>query len=277
MYFFIILIISLKELNDIIYRQQNNLVIYYMRIYCINLEHRKDRKQHSLEQFTKMGIPHDTVVYPHFTKDERGGAYGCFESHMKIWNDFYTNFPNEKYCLVFEDDFVAPPNSNYIIKKATEYLGKYNDIDIIFLHDICISVDNEANNHLFTCGYGATTHAMMVTRRYIGNIITKYGKLPEPNGRHIDFEISLGQFDKDNVLYSEKVFFTKEECFTQLMNNSDNYFSMFDEFVRKHFLTQQEQQQILKFFFKEMRKNKIIDDDQIKSFFLLLAHTIVRM
>jgi hypothetical protein len=44
-----------------------------MRIYCINLEHRKDRKQHSLEQIRKMCVSHDNVVYPHFTKDKRGG------------------------------------------------------------------------------------------------------------------------------------------------------------------------------------------------------------
>jgi len=45
-----------------------------MRIYCINLEHRGDRKQLSLEQFTKMGVSHDKVMYPHFTKDKRGGG-----------------------------------------------------------------------------------------------------------------------------------------------------------------------------------------------------------
>ena len=118
-------------------------------IYCINLEHRKDRKQHSLEQFTKMGVSHDNGVYPHFTKDKRGGVYGCFDSHMKIRNDFYTNYPNEKYCLVFEDDFIAPSNYKRIIKKATEFLDKnYEDVDILFLHDVCIKTENKANNHL---------------------------------------------------------------------------------------------------------------------------------
>ena len=57
-------------------------------IYCINLEHRKDRREHSMKQFETLGISPNRVKYPHFTKDPRGGVYGCFDSHIKIWNDF---------------------------------------------------------------------------------------------------------------------------------------------------------------------------------------------
>lgn len=247
-----------------------------MIIYCINLEHRKDRKTHSLKQFNKMDIPYDKVVYLHFTKDKRSGAYGCFDSHMKVWNDFYTNYPNEKYCLVFEDDFVAPPNSKYIIKKATKFLEKnYDDIDILFLHNICTSVDNKANNYQFTNGYGFTNHAMFVSRRYIENIITKYGNLPEPNGRHIDNEITLNQFDKDNVLYSEKLFYTKKECFTQLSEKSENYLNRFDEFIRNHnILTQEKQQKILKNMVTYMKKWKFVDDYQLKKLSYFITNII---
>lgn len=234
-----------------------------MVIYCINLEHRKDRKIHSLYQFTKMDIPHESIIYPHFTKDKRGGVYGCFDSHMKIWNHFYTNFPNEKFFLVFEDDFVSSPNSKYIIKMATNFLEKnYNDIDIIFLHDMCMRTDDNINNNLFTSGYGFLTHAMIVTRHYIENIMTKYGNLPEPNGQHIDQEISISKY---SVLYSNKLFYTKKKYFTQLIGISDNYSSRFDEFCRKHNIFTVES--ITKFTFKTLtplRKMKIMNDDQIK-------------
>jgi GR25 family glycosyltransferase involved in LPS biosynthesis len=56
-----------------------------MPIYCINLKHRTDRKEHSLNEFKKIGISEDKVMYLPFTKDARGGVYGCFDSHMKIW------------------------------------------------------------------------------------------------------------------------------------------------------------------------------------------------
>ena len=58
-----------------------------------------------MTQFTNLEISPTTVNYPHFTKDPRGGIYGCFDSHIKVWNDFFINHPNEKYVLVFEDDF----------------------------------------------------------------------------------------------------------------------------------------------------------------------------
>ena len=234
-----------------------------MRIYCINLEHRKDRKKHSLEQFTKMGIPHDNVLYLHFTKDKRGGVYGCFDSHMKVRNDFYTNYPNEKYCLVFEDDFVAPTNWEYIINKASQFLEKnYDDIDILFLHNICISVDNKANNHQFTNGYGFNNTAYLITRRYINYIISKYGQIPEPKGRNLDFETMINNIDKDNHLYSNKLFYTKEECFIQLIDKSDNYINRVDELFRTDL---QKTQRVWRDFFTLIKKMQLIDDNQIKN------------
>lgn len=233
-----------------------------MRIYCINLEHRKDRKQHSLEQFTKMEMPHDNVVYPRFTKDNRGGVYGCFDSHIKVWNDFYTNYPNEKYCLVFEDDFVAPSNYKHIIKEAIKFLDKnYEDVDILFLHDMCIKIENKTNNHLFTNGYGINATAYLITFHYIQNIINTYGKLPEPNGRDIDYEIMLNNVDKDNILYSNKLFYTNKKCFIQMISKSDNYINKFDELFRTDL--QQTQRRLFNFG-RLTKKLKLLNDNQIK-------------
>ena len=241
-----------------------------MRIYCINLQHRKDRKIHSLEQFTKMHIPHNNVVYFNLTKDKRGGVYGCFDSHMKIWNDFFTNHPNEKYFLLFEDDFIAPSNSKDIIQKATEFLEKnYENIDILFLHDICIKVENETNNSQFTNGYGFGTYAYIITRRYIQSIITKCGKLPEPNGRHIDNEININKFDKDNILYSKKLFYTNEKCFTHLIDKSDNYINKLDELFRKD-LTKLQRYTFS--FFTFTKKLKLQDDNKIKKIIYDLSY-----
>ena len=72
----------------------------------------------------------------------------------------------------------------------------------------------------------------MITRRYIQTIIDTYGKLPEPNGQHLDFETMLNCLDKDNILYSNKLVYTNEECFTQSIDKSDNYINKFDELFR---------------------------------------------
>jgi GR25 family glycosyltransferase involved in LPS biosynthesis len=202
-------------------------------IYCINLEHRKDRKEHSLTQFTELGVPHEKVIYPHFTKDARGGVYGCFDSHMKVWNDFLTKYPNEKYCLVFEDDFVVSKKTKSIMKKSTKFIEtNYDDIDILVLHSSRVPTYNNINNEIFTNGYGCNTQSLFITRHYIESIITKYGKLPEANGRHIDVELNMNILDKDNWVYTEKVFYTNKQYVTQLIDKSDNYSGKLDELFR---------------------------------------------
>ena len=197
-------------------------------VYCINLIHRTDRKKNAEEQFKILNI--DNVIYPVFTKDKRGGAYGCYDSHMKIWKDFYEKYPNIDYCLIFEDDFVSTENSSSYIKSAVEYIKEYyNDIDIVNLHNFFIPVDNKINNDLFSNGYGFTTNAYFITRHYIDKISKNGTKFPEPDGSHIDLDINE---DVGNILYSEKIFFTKNICFIQLEDESDNDWGVFDS-IRK--------------------------------------------
>ena len=80
-------------------------------IYCINLDHRTDRKRHSLKEFAKLNIPHSTVIYPRFTKDRRGGVYGCFNSHMRVWKKSLQH-TDVVYTLVVEDDFCLSDTLN---------------------------------------------------------------------------------------------------------------------------------------------------------------------
>jgi len=202
-----------------------------MPIYCINLKHRTDRKAHSLREFKTLGFP-EKVIYLPFTKDVRGGVYGCFDSHIKIWKDFLIRFPNHKYAIVFEDDFVFSSKDSSILKKASGFVEKhYHEVDVLFLHNYCVKVEHVLNNEHFSHGYGFGTHAYIITRHYIDSII-RHGKLPEPNGRHIDFEMNFNFLDKTNQLYSEKMFYTQELCFSQLVDKSDNYVNTIDRLFR---------------------------------------------
>jgi len=245
-------------------------------IYCINLEHRKDRKEHTIKEFEKIGINHNKVIYPHFTKHKRGGVFGCFQSHMKIWNDFFIKYPNKQYCLVFEDDFVISKNSKFIIKKAVKFIDEnYKDIDLLFLHNLRVDVDNEINNETFTNGYGLTTHSYFITRHYIQSIIKKYGKLPEPNGRHFDFELNQNIISKDNWIYTEKIFFTNKECMKQLEDNnckSDNYLNIIDKLFRRDIITQNE---YCKIWYLFMKKYRIMNDTQLKKLSCFITKIII--
>lgn len=202
-----------------------------MPIYCINLKNREDRRKHSFQQFRTMGISPEHIIYPPFTKDVRGGAFGCFDSHVKIWHDFYLYFPNESYALIFEDDFIAPPEGMLMIKNAEEFISKNEDVDILHLQHLCIPVSDKLNNQTFTKGYGLGTHAYFVTRKYIQSILNKHGKFPEANGRHIDYEMSINIKSRDNMIYTEKIFYTVKEGFKQQIGVSDNKLNSVDKLI----------------------------------------------
>jgi GR25 family glycosyltransferase involved in LPS biosynthesis len=199
--------------------------------YCINLESRPDRRKSSMENFEKLGIKN--VKYPHFTKDKRGGVYGCYDSHMKIWKMFYET--KQPYCLIFEDDFTFKRDVYEmikIIKKTIKFVdNNLKDVDTLLLHNFCLETKNNLNNDDFINGYGGGTHAMIVTRPYIKNILKKYGKFPVPDGIDFDFAIN---FDSNNILYTKKIFYTKNECFGQLNSKSDNANSNIHSFIKEN-------------------------------------------
>lgn len=231
-------------------------------VYCINLHHRTDRKEHSFTQFNKLNIPVEKVIYPNFKKDIRGGVYGCFDSHMKIWKHFFYNYPEQQICLVLEDDFITTENTRDIIKESVKFFkSNYNNVDILFLHNLNINVKNELNTDIFSNGHGLGTHAYFVTRHFIESIIKKYGSLPKPNGRHFDFELNINNFDNDNWLYTEKIFFTNKECIKQIIDKSDNYLNYIDELIRTDMNKQLELYKNVGLFFK---KYNLLNDIQIK-------------
>lgn len=197
-------------------------------IYCINLQNRIDRKQHTKEQFVKLNIPLDSVTYPHFTKDPSGGAFGCFRSHMFVWKDFLEKHPDKPYCLVLEDDFLVNTSDQEcqrIIKDATDFLDSTKSVDILHLHNLCISTDSMVKPKTFHRGYGTMAHAYFVTRKFISRL----REIPDAMGDQIDFTIS---FKHDSPIYSENQYYADKLYFSQYPNISDNYLNWFDQVTR---------------------------------------------
>ena len=162
------------------------------------------------------------INYPHFVKHKKGGLYGVYNSHMSIWEDFYKKYPKHKYCLVFEDDFLVNTNAKHILQKAEKFIKLNNEnIDILFLHNKCILSDSEINNDLFTNGWGILAHAYFVSRPYIASIIKKHKEIPKELDQVMHFDVLMSH-DKNFCLYSEKLYYTKVPCITQVVSESDN-------------------------------------------------------
>ena len=212
-------------------------------VYCINLKERLERKKYVENEFSKIDIQPTDVIFLDFYRHKKGGRYGCYDSHMKVWNDFYTNHPDKEMCIIFEDDFEVTKNSKLYLKKAISFVEKNKDnIDFLFLHDTFVrysedSEDRDKNKNriddkYFINGYGFLAHAYIVTRRYIKKIIYKNNnQLPQPSKIHFDFDINM---QEKSILYSKNIYYCKKSVFVQKnYSESDNYHNIFDKIIRK--------------------------------------------
>jgi len=206
-------------------------------IYCINLQERPDRKKTAINEFKKINIDKN-VIFLEFHKHEKGGRYGCYDSHVKVWYNFYKNHKDKEMCIVFEDDFTVTENSETYLKRAIPFIQENRDkIDILFLHDDFIKYNpnytnrNDINNNYFTNGYGKLAHAYIITRKYIKSIIKKTkNNLLEQLETNFDIDMN---FNKNNLLYSENFYFCNEVVFLQDNNNkSNNYTHRLEEIIR---------------------------------------------
>ena len=213
--------------------------IGYYPTYCINLKERTDRKKHAQKEFRKIDIKENDVIFLDLYKHKKGGIYGCYDSHMKVWNDFYKNHLDQELCIVFEDDFKATENSILYLKKAISFIEKNKDkVDILFLHDSFIEYNDnydkkDISNTYFKRCYGFLTHVYIVTRKYIKSILDKNDNhLPKPNGIHFDIDINM---NANGILYSENIFFCKDPVFIQEELQSDNYNNIFEKIIKKKY------------------------------------------
>jgi GR25 family glycosyltransferase involved in LPS biosynthesis len=103
---------------------------FFDDIVCINLVTRKDRLRHASDVFHQLGIP---ARFLNVNKHERGGIYGCFDSHIQVIRSAYDS--NKQTLLVFEDDLV--PSASYNeqnIKNALSFMKRRTgEWDIFFL------------------------------------------------------------------------------------------------------------------------------------------------
>jgi GR25 family glycosyltransferase involved in LPS biosynthesis len=171
-----------------------NIYNYFDDIVCINLDFRKDRKEEAQNNFTKLNIPAKFLTVK---KHEKGGRYGCFDSHIKVLK--YAQQNNYKNILVFEDDFM--PTKGYdekIIKKAVEFMQNNQDWDIFYFGytfmnqnlQTIFTAPNYSDNIII---YKALlTHSLCYSQRGINKILSAY----KPHLGKIQYDIFLINYNE---------------------------------------------------------------------------------
>jgi len=122
--------ILLNEIVKILTQLTKNST-YIDKIYYINLEHRKDRKQ-QIENEIKTFIDPELLITKRFDAiANKNGHIGCSKSHLGIIEECIQN--NYNNVLIFEDDFEFIINKFEFKDYLDQFFTKYTNYDMLLL------------------------------------------------------------------------------------------------------------------------------------------------
>lgn len=96
-----------------------------IKFYCISLVERTDRRNRINKLFTKLGIE---PVWWIVNRHPNGSKYGCFESHVQIWEQNTADI-----AVIFEDDAEfegSKEDFSNIIDQIKHFYQKYHTIHL---------------------------------------------------------------------------------------------------------------------------------------------------
>ena len=104
---------------------------YIDKIYYINLEHRKDRKEQIENQIKKFIDPELSITKRFNAIANKDGHIGCSKSHLGIIEKCIQN--NYNNVLIFEDDFEFIIEESEFKNYLNKFFTKYTNYDILLL------------------------------------------------------------------------------------------------------------------------------------------------
>ena len=136
------------------------------KIYYINLEERKDRREHILGEIKKMEFELKKVKRLDAIKHKQGGI-GCGLSHIKVLEDAIEN--NYKNIIILEDDF------KFLVEREEfeEYLKFLFNYD--FDYNTCmltryIVEHKKLNDKISEVIYGKTVSGIIVNNKFFEDL-----------------------------------------------------------------------------------------------------------
>lgn len=195
--------------------------------YYINLEKRKERKQHIEKELKKIGVNYPVRIN---AIEHKLGILGCLKSHIKTLKTFLLNTEvNEKFVAIFEDDVVFKKPE--ITMCCIDKIAKDDDWDICLIGGMN---DGEYSNYKNLPAVKVTRcmscAAYIVKRSYIPkliyfwkNFLKEAEELVKKSNHLLRIDLislDVGWFDlqkKDTFILLIPL------CVTQLKVHSDNW------------------------------------------------------
>ena len=140
------------------------------KIYYINLEHRKDRKESIVKEIKK--------IDPEFKKTERinavlqkPGWIGCGKSHILALEDaLEKGYDN---VLIFEDDFIFQVENEKILHTLKNFLKEFNDYNL-FLLGSNLGQAREEKGDFIKVVNGQTASGYMINKKFVPVLLQNF-------------------------------------------------------------------------------------------------------
>jgi glycosyl transferase family 25 len=148
---------------------------YIDAILYINLEHRKDRNEHILNEIHKICKDESKIHRIDAIKKEVG-PLGCSLSHIKTLN-YFLEHPEWNSVLVLEDDFTFKSNDsekiNNIISVLMRSLPNY-DMILLSYNDYHLKYQDTSSFFIKKVLYSQTTSSYIINKNYVNTLIKNF-------------------------------------------------------------------------------------------------------
>lgn len=140
-------------------------------IYYINLDRRKDRKEHILKELEKMDIDMEKVKRIPGV-EEKVNALGCSKAHLNALLDCQNN--DYKNCLVLEDDFMFIQDKNKVNELLNKFKGSNTEWDVLMVSGHIKKFTHTNFPYLLNVEYALTTSGYAVNKSFLPTLIENY-------------------------------------------------------------------------------------------------------
>ena len=174
------------------------------KIYYINLDTRKDRREEIEKEFEKMEIPLEKIERFQAIK-EKYGMIGCSKSHLSVLKLALKN--NYENTIIFEDDFQFLVTKEEFHSLLKQFFEKYKDnFDFCYLQYNL--KENQDKDHIV--GYARKTHGAA------GYIINK---------RILKQYIEILESATDNLIKTHKHWiYACDVCWHSLQKSGESFY-----------------------------------------------------
>lgn len=193
------------------------------KIYCINLEKRKDRKNECEKIFKQYNINAEFVnaVDGNSIKDTKGlksGAAGCCLSHKKIYQMILEN-KNIKKALILEDDIEFHPKFKSLFNEYYNYVPK--DWQLLFFGGSHNLPPKIINKYVHKLKKTFTTHCYALKSSSLNYLMEQFS---DSNIFNLQADVHLYKIQKKISCYGfRKHIAWQRESYSDIENSYKNY------------------------------------------------------